>query len=121
MSERGGMRERESESVSRGAACEKIFSWHSASADDEINSVRGCGSAVSTGHTSRFERIERTEPQNREEETRIRGSESETIRDRRGQTGGSEGEEEEGRGNTPVLRRRGERVLTHVLSASTTF
>lgn len=38
--------------------CEKIHSWHLASADDEINSARGCGSAMSTGHTPRFDRNE---------------------------------------------------------------
>ncbi|OAD53222.1 hypothetical protein WN48_10641 [Eufriesea mexicana] len=41
----------------RGAVvCEKIHSWHLASADDEINSARGCGSPMSTGHTPRFHR-----------------------------------------------------------------
>lgn len=45
--------------------CEKIHSWHLASADDEINSARGCGSAMSTGHTPRFDRNESaTNPRN---------------------------------------------------------
>ena len=52
-------KKREKEREIREAACEKILSWHSASAD-EINSVRGCGSTMSTGHTPRFKRIERT-------------------------------------------------------------
>lgn len=113
---------RERKRASRGATCEKIFSWHSASADDEINSVRGCGSAMSTDHTSRFERIEQTEPQNREE-TRIRGRESARVRQY--ETGGDKqaGAKEKRRKEEETRRcyRDEERVLTHVLSASTTF
>lgn len=49
---------RTSDRERRNATCEKILSWHSASAENEINSVRGCSSTMSTGHTPRFKRIE---------------------------------------------------------------
>lgn len=54
--------------------CEKIRCWHLASADDEINSARGCGSPMSTGHTPRFHRNQSaTDPSGKPEGEKHRG------------------------------------------------
>lgn len=93
----------------REAICEKILSWHSASADDEINSVRGCGSTMSTGHTPRFERIGRAN-----ESVRRTLQERQEKRERKKMG-------RQGRGETHAGATETKRVLIHVLSASTTF
>lgn len=95
---------------SREATCEKILSWHSASADDEINSMRGCGSTMSTGHTPRFERIRRAS------EPRIRRKRDGTRERERKRNEGERKGRERYAGVTETRR-----VLTHVLSAPTTF